>query len=165
MKLPDPRIEAAPDGDSDLSATIRVPELSDRPIQDVESRSVIRPAGGLAAPEEDLALGATLRSDEAPKAAREALRSTPPPKRSEPPPPAADNRSESLKATVQNLRNQRPAEPAPAESKGLSSTTVVLLILVAFIAGGAIAAWVAKTYLVKGSLEHPAPTASLRVPS
>lgn len=157
MKLPEPRIEAAPDDDSDLSATIRMPELSDRPIQDVESRSVIRPAGGLAAPEDELALGATLRSDEPPKAAREALRSTPPPaKRSEPPPPAADNRSESLKATMQNLRNQRAAEAAPAESKGLSGTTVVLLILVAFIAGGAIAAWVAKTYLVRGAVDLPA---------
>ena len=155
MKLPDPRIEAAADGDSDLSATIRVPELSDRPIQDVESRSVIRPAGGLAPPDEDLALGATLRSDEPPKAARDALRSTPPPAKRTDPPPPADGRSESLKATVQNLRNQQPAAPAP-EAKGLSGTTVLLLILVAFIAGGAIAAWVAKTYLVQGSLDLPA---------
>lgn len=158
MKLPDPRIEAAPD-DSDLSATIRMPELSDRPIQDVESRSVIRPAGGLAPPDEELALGATLRSDEPPKDAREVLRSTPPPaQRTDHPMAATDNRPESLKATVQNLRNQRPAEPAPAESKGLSGTTVLLLILVAFIAGGAIAAWVAKTYLVGGSLDVPART-------
>ncbi|MBK8253321.1 MAG: protein kinase [Polyangiaceae bacterium] len=43
MKLPDPRIES--DSSSDLQATIRMPELSDRPIRDVESRSVIRPAG------------------------------------------------------------------------------------------------------------------------
>ena len=41
------------------------------------------------------------------------------------------------------------AAQAPPEQKGLSGTTVLLLILVAFILGGAIAAYVAKTYLVK----------------
>ena len=154
MKLPDPRIDSS---ESDMYATIRVPELSDRPIQEVESRSVVRPLGGLVMPEDDLALGATMRSDDAPPPVREALRSTPPPgKRTDPPPgQPAPGRAEETRATGWNLRNTRAPEPPP-EAKGLSGTTVLILILVAFIAGGAIAAWVAKTYLVQGSAEEPA---------
>ena len=46
----------------------------------------------------------------------------------------------------------------------LARTTVMLLILVAFIAGGAIAAWVAKTYLMKpaGALPREVPVAQPR---
>ena len=144
MKLPEPRIENAPD-ESDLSATIRMPELADRPIRDADgsSRSVVRPAGGLVA-DDDLALGATLKSDDAPVQVREILK-----KVSERPPPPDPARQEATRSTGWNLRNQAQAAQAPPEQKGLSGTTVLLLILVAFILGGAIAAYVAKTYLVK----------------
>ena len=146
MKLPDPRVES--DSSSDLAATIRLPELSDRPMGEVESRSVIRPAAGRPA-SGDEALGATLKSDEAP-APRAAVPSVRP--------EADRSRGDDVRGTGWNLR--RPAEPPPApEAKGLSGTMVIVLILVAFIAGGAIAAWVAKAYLIKGSLEGGGPAA------
>lgn len=136
MKLPEPKVES--DSSSDLAATIRMPELSDRPIQGVESRSVIRPAAGRAATADEAVLGATLPTkdgsgpgaDAATRAARELAAAAP----------------------------RSPAE-APAAPKGLSGLTVVVLILVAFIAGGAIAAWVAKAYLIKGGALGGAPGA------
>lgn len=147
MKLPDPRIEAAAD-ESDLSATIRMPELADRPVRDADgsSRSVVRPLGGMLA-EDDLALGATMRSDEssAPVPVKDILKQV----SERPPPPLQEpQRQDTGRPTGWNLRNQAQAAPVP-EAKGLSGTTVLLLILVAFIAGGAIAAYVAKTYLIK----------------
>jgi len=139
MKLPQPRIDPGVE-ESDMTATIRMPELSDRPIRDVDgsSRSVVRPSGVMLG-EDELALGATLRSDEPSPAAK-------------PEPMAAPARKESvrpepLRATGWNLRHQAP--PPPPEAKGLSGTMVIVLILVAFVAGGGIAAWVAKTYLIK----------------
>lgn len=129
MKIPDPKVESV--SESDMSATIRLPELSERPIQDVESRSVIRPAAGRLAAGEAAALDATLRDDEVP-----------------PPPRAPDARS-----TGTNLR--RPEEPPPAP-KGLSPAAVIALILAAFLVGGAIAAWVAKAYLLQGGAVEPA---------
>ncbi|MEZ4298287.1 MAG: protein kinase [Polyangiaceae bacterium] len=136
MKLPDPRIES--DSSSDLQATIRLPELSDRPIVPVESRSVIRPIGAKIAAADDAVLGATLRSDEAPAENAVSARTAEPPG-----------------ARTVNTRPPGTEGAPPAEAKGLSPATVVLLILVAFIAGGAIAAWVAKTYLIQGQLPTP----------
>ena len=161
MKLPDPRIEQAPEGDeSDLSATIRMPELADRPIRDADgaSRSVVRPAGVMLA-DDDLALGATMRSDEsAPSPIKEILK-----KVSERPPAMEGSRAETTRTTGWNLRNQAQAAAPPPDAKGLSGTTVLLLILVAFIAGGAIAAYVAKTYLVKpvGAIDRDPPALSI----
>lgn len=135
MKIPEPRIERT--SESDLSATIRLPELSDRPIQTTESRSVIRPVGSLVAPPEEIGLGATVRSEDgedAPAGARTD--------------PAA--RREDPRATVRSAQRPDALLPAPAAAPGLSTATVIVLILVAFIAGGGIAAWVAKKYLPKG---------------
>jgi serine/threonine protein kinase len=144
VKLPEPRIEM-PD-ESDLQATIRLPELSERPLHGVESRSVIRPAGALSAPADEIGMGATLRTSTPSVRPAPSIRSA----------PAEQTRQDDVRGTGWNLR--RPAEPPPpAEEKGLSTTTVILLILVAFIAGGGIAAWVAKTYLLKsGALEDGA---------
>ncbi len=167
MKIPDPRIESH--SDSDMSATIRLPELSDRPIHDVESRSVIRPLGGKAATGDDT-LGATLRSEEGeeyPPAhgpARVASVSERP--RPDDSRAASGTMSRSTSGTMSrdtgwNLRKQAEPPPPP-EVKGLSGTTVIVLILAAFIAGGAIAAWVAKTYLLKGgSLDGGRPAGAL----
>ncbi len=161
MRLSEPRIEHAPDVDeSDLSATVRMPELADRPVRDADgsSRSVVRPLGGLLA-EDDLALGATLRSDETgapPVPVRQILKQI----SERPPPPAEAPKQDTGRPTGWNLRNQAQPPPPP-EAKGLSGTTVLLLILVAFIAGGAIAAYVAKTYLIKPAGElGPSPVAS-----
>jgi hypothetical protein len=107
---------------------------------------VVRPASGLIA-DGDLALGATLRSDEAsgpPVPVRELLKQV----SERPPPPLEASKQDSGRPTGWNLRNQAQPPPPP-EAKGLSGATVILLILVAFIAGGAIAAYVAKTYLIK----------------
>lgn len=165
MKIPDPRIDSH--SDSDMSATIRLPELSDRPIQDVESRSVIRPLGGKTATGDDT-LGATLRSEEgeeyppAHSPARAAsVSERPKPGDLRATSDASRTTSGAMRETGWNLRKQAEPPPPP-EAKGLSGTTVIVLILVAFIAGGAIAAWVAKTYLLKGgSLDGGRPAGAL----
>jgi serine/threonine protein kinase len=147
MKVPEPRIENAAE-ESDLSATIRVPELSDRPIRDLDgsSRSVVRPAGALVE-DDDLALGATLRSDDA-NAAREMLAKA---GLNDPVPAAGAQKQDATRTTNRDLSRLAATRTPDQAPKGLSGTTVMLLVLVAFVAGGAIAAWVAKTYLLKPS--------------
>ena len=154
VKLPESRVES--ESSSDLSATIRLPELSDRPIQEVsgprpaagmpahvESRSVIRPAGSNIGPAGQGVLEATVIDE--PEVARPRTD-----------PPRGDDMRGTVRGGATGGWGPRPAEPPPPP-KGMSGTTVILLILVAFIAGGAIAAWVAKTYLMKGSLDLPGP--------
>ncbi|MBK8253320.1 MAG: hypothetical protein IPK82_11730 [Polyangiaceae bacterium] len=86
-----------------------------------------------------------MRSDD-PPVDRKALKSAPPPAK-EP----EKSRTEETRSTGWDLRKQAESAPEPqAAAKGLSPVMVVVLILVAFVLGGAIAAYVAKTYMIKG---------------
>jgi serine/threonine protein kinase len=146
MKLPQPKVESS---ESDMTATIRMPELSDRPVRDVDgsSRSVIRPVGALLEGDDVAPLGQTLSTEEA---QANALR-------------GEQGRQEAAGWDLRASAQQRAAE-AQAPARGLAPSTVIVLILVAFLAGGGIAAWFAKTYLMKPAGELPAATFMIDVP-